>query len=31
MEEIKALLETQPLFALFLTIALGYLVKEKSI
>ena len=31
MEEIKALLETQPLFSLFLTIALGYLVGEISI
>ncbi len=28
MEEIRTLLETQPLFALFLTIALGYLVGE---
>ncbi|HSA47618.1 MAG TPA: YidE/YbjL duplication, partial [Candidatus Competibacteraceae bacterium] len=28
MEEIRVLLETQPLFALFLTIALGYLVGE---
>ena len=31
MDEIKALLETQPLFALFLTIALGYLVGEINI
>lgn len=31
MEEIKTLLETQPLFALFLTIALGYLVGEINI
>jgi len=30
-EEIKALLEAQPLFALFLTIALGYLVGEINI
>jgi putative transport protein len=28
MEEIKVLLENQPLFTLFLTIALGYLVGE---
>jgi len=31
MEEIKALLEAQPLFALFLTVALGYLVGEINI
>ena len=31
MEEIKVLLEAQPLFALFLTIALGYLVGEINI
>ena len=31
MEEIRVLLETQPLFTLFLTIALGYLVGEISI
>ncbi len=31
MGEIKALIETQPLFALFLTIALGYLVGEINI
>ena len=31
MEAIKALLETQPLFTLFLTVALGYLVGEISI
>lgn len=31
MEEIKALLEAQPLFTLFLTIALGYLVGEINI
>ena len=31
MEEIRTLLQTQPLFALFLTIALGYLVGEINI
>jgi putative transport protein len=31
MDEIKVLLETQPLFSLFLTIALGYLVGEINI
>jgi putative transport protein len=31
MDEIKVLLETQPLFALFLTVALGYLVGEINI
>ena len=31
MVEIKFLLETQPLFSLFLTIALGYLVGEINI
>jgi len=31
MDEIRVLLETQPLFTLFLTIALGYLVGEISI
>ena len=31
MDEIKTLLETQPLFSLFLTVALGYLVGEINI
>ncbi len=31
MDEIKALLETQPLFSLFLTVALGFLVGEINI
>ena len=31
MEEIRTLLETQPLFTLFLTVALGYLVGEMKI
>jgi putative transport protein len=31
MQEIRILLESQPLFALFLTIALGYLLGEINI
>ena len=31
MDEVRALLETQPLLTLFLTIALGYVVGELSI